>query len=112
MKQVMAFATIGACLLVLSSGAALATNAHTLSMMPGQNGTTGPGGITPGIAGCGSTGGGLTNLQIGPEGQAQNHSVTSPFNSTKTYAGHFVGNLSNPHSNSQYDNACFQHQTP
>ena len=107
-KHVMAFATIGACLLVLSGGAALAVDAHKeLGGAPGRNGTNGSG-----IAACGGT-------QASPPGLVNNLNTNSPFpsaaipNPNPQYAG-VVGNspAAGGHPASQYDNACFQHQMP
>jgi hypothetical protein len=116
MKHVMAFATIGACLLVLSGGAALATDAHKVLGTTGQSGTGGAG-----VASCGAAGTTLGSIQAGPPGQVNSSSsVNSPFptqgdpSPNKQYAGTpGAGNsASNAHANSQYDNACFQHQVP
>ena len=117
MKHVMAFATIGACLLVLSGGAALAANAHKVLGTTGQNGTGGAG-----VASCGAAGSTPGSIQAGPPGQVNHsNSVNSPFptqgdpSPSPNYAGtpDNPGNsASNAHANSQYDNACFQHQVP
>jgi hypothetical protein len=101
---------IGACLLFASAGVVFATDAHKVSGMKGQNGTTGQGlNQTSGAASCGGA-------QSSPPGQANNPDNNSPFptagnpSPTPNYAGAALnpGSPSNTHANSQYDNACFQ----
>jgi hypothetical protein len=104
MKHVIAFATIGACLLVLSGGAALAADPG----QPNQStlGTGQPGGVNG--AQCGTITG-----PSAPPGQAAGtpNGNSSPFplglGSAKKYAGSGVGG-SNPKAFSNYDVACFQ----
>jgi hypothetical protein len=119
MKHALASLAIGACLLVSSAGVVFATNAHNVLGTTGQNGTTGQGkSQTSGVASCGSTVPGTTIVEASPPGQVGNLNTNSPFptspagpNSPPNYAG-TSGSQSNPHANSQYDNACFQHQMP
>jgi hypothetical protein len=99
-----AFATISACLLVLSGGAALANGSgHPNS---GTLGTGQPGGVMG--AQCGTPTG-----TTPPPGQATGtpNGNSSPFpdglGSNKVYAGAGVGG-SNPKAFSNYDVACFQ----
>ena len=103
MKHLIVSLTIGACLLLSSAGDVFATNAHSgPALGAGQSGTGGTG-----VASCGST-------QASPPGQVNSLNTNSPFPTlgnptpSKVYAGNVVGNLTNTHSNSQYDNACFQ----
>jgi hypothetical protein len=109
MKHVIAFATISACLLVLSGGAALAGNPAGTGE-PGNNPTnpTGPG------ANC-------ANLPAGLPSTGATNATGSPFNTSGTAGGHYAGsptggntspqsqaNLANAFSN--YDVACFHTQ--
>jgi hypothetical protein len=121
MKHVVASLTIGACLLLSSGGVAFATNAHMGTT--GQTGTTGStatGGPTPGVASCGAAGTTMGSTQASPPGQVDSLNTNSPFPTlgnpmpSKAYAGGGAGNsaANNVHANSQYDNACFQHQVP
>ena len=107
MKYLISSVTIGACLLLSSAGHVFAQNPHTPGTPTGQLGTTGIFPPAPGVANCGGT---APNgaLETAPTGQANNTSNNSPYNvSPKLYAGALgVGNNLNPHSNSQYDNAC------
>ena len=110
MKHVTASLTIGACLLLSSAGAGLATDPHHFTTNPtGQPGTTN--GIT-----CNST------VGPGPGGSANGNA--SPFNIDPTKPVVYAGNSGNPtfsgpggngspvgnplHAVSQYDVACFQ----
>ena len=105
MKHAVASLTIGACLLLSSAGDVFAANPHPPGTS-GQLGTTGQGtSQTPGVASCGGS-------QPSPPGQVDNLNTNSPFptvggspNSPPNYAG-TSGSQSNPHANSQYDNAC------
>jgi hypothetical protein len=114
MKHVIAFATIGACLLVLSGGAALATDPHKgaggLTVQTGRPGSGGSG------ASCGTLSGGTAG---GPPGQlaggASGNGSNSPFaldilNINKAYAGAGAGKSASAGGApaSQYDVACFQ----
>ena len=98
MKHVIAFATISACLLVLSGGAALALN---------PPGTGQPGGVNG--AQCGTATG--PNAPPGQAAGGGGNGSSSPFplglGSSKVYAGAGVGG-SNPKAFSNYDVACFQ----
>ena len=136
MKHMVASLTIGACLLLSSAGVVFAANAHKETTGSGtgapgiQNGTGGTG-----VASCGAGGavGAMPTLTQGsPPGQVGNLNTNSPFptsaagpNSQPNYSGTGglvgggTGNYGagttgtpNPHANSQYDNACFQHQVP
>jgi hypothetical protein len=108
MKRMVASLTVGACLLLSSSGVVFATDAHKVSgvkVTTGRNGTNGSG-----AAACGGT-------QASPPGQANSNSVTSVFNAPpgeKVYAGQGAGksDTAGGAPASQYDNACFQHQVP
>ena len=108
MKHVMALATIGACLLVLSGGAALANGSgHPNSAPPPTGlGTGQPGGAAG--AQCGTTTG-----MTPPPGQAAGtpNGNSSPFplglGSSKVYAGAGVGG-SNAKAFSNYDVSCLQ----
>jgi hypothetical protein len=97
MKNVIAFATISACVLVLSGGAALAGQ-------PGHNPATGAG------ANC------ATAANSAPsDGAAE--ATGSPFNTTTggVAGGHYAGStlpLSSPHAFSNYDIACVKAQVP
>jgi hypothetical protein len=103
MKHVVASLTIGACLLLSSAGVVFADNPHPPGTS-GQLGTTGQGlSQVPGVASCGGS-------QPSPLGQANNPDNNSPFPAmgktpSPNYAG-TSGSQSNPHANSQYDNAC------
>ena len=109
MKHVIAFATISACLLVLSGGAALANGSgHPNSAPPPTGlGTGQPGGAAG--AQCG-TSTGLTP----PPGQTQAGTLnnSSPFpdglGSNKVYAGAGVGSDTNAKAFSNYDVSCSQ----
>jgi hypothetical protein len=120
MKHVIASFTIGVCLLALPAGVAFADNLHDPTI--NNQGTTitghtGTGSTTP-VASCGGTGTVVSNFK--PNNGALSLSspgtvaVGSPFNpvtgGSKVYAGAGVGNSTNPQANSQYDNACAQHQ--
>ena len=112
MKNVIAFATISACLLVLSGGAALANGSghpNSKTLGTGQPGGTAgaqcgtPTGMTPPPGQAGTT----------PNG-GMSSSTNSPFlNSSKAYAGSSTSNA-NPNNNSSakafsnYDVACSQ----
>ena len=105
MKHVIAFATIGTCLLVLSGGAALATSPPTGPGQPGHNPTTNTG------LNCGTVNTGFT---LGPSANAIT-APGSPFNSTSGTAGmNYAGTGTNTtsanpaHAFSNYDVACFQ----
>ena len=126
MKHVVASLTIGACLLLSSAGVVFAANAHnaTTASGTGATGTTNGTGGT-GVASCGSGGTSVLLTQASPPGQANNPSNNSPFPAelktpTPNYAGSPLSPAnsgpknpdSNAHPNSQYDNACFQHQMP
>lgn len=107
MKHIIAFATIGACLLVLSGGAALAMDPPKANS--GTLGTGQPGGVNG--AQCGTATG-----PSAPPGQAAGgggNGSSSPFplglGSSKVYAGAGVGG-SNPKAFSNYDVSCFQLQ--
>jgi hypothetical protein len=73
-----------------------------------------------GVANCGGAGTAMGTVQASPPGQANNLSNNSPFPEVgKTPAPNYAGTTlnkgnkgseSNPNANSQYDNACFQHQ--
>ena len=130
MKHVVASLTIGACLLLSSAGVAFAVNAHNATTVA-PNPATGATGITngtggSGVAGCMNGGTAPGTIQGSPPGQANNPSNNSPFpttlnpSPTPNYAGATASPAnsgpknpnSNAHPNSQYDNACFQHQMP
>ena len=109
MKHVIAFATISACLLVLSGGAALAADPprlNTGTAQPGHNPTT--------MTGLNCSNGGLA---AGPSTGAIN-SPGSPFNANPTTPGiagtHYAGTGANTTSANplnafaNYDVACFQ----
>ena len=107
MKHVIAFATISACLLVLSGGAALANGSgHPNSVLLG---TGQPGGALAPGAQCGTPTG--TNP---PPGQTQAGTLnnSSPFpdglGSMKVYAGAGVGSDTNAKAFSNYDVSCSQ----
>ena len=119
MKHVVASLTIGACLLLSSAGDVFAANPHPTGTS-GQLGTTGQGASqTGGVAACGGSTAGGPSAQPSPPGQVGNTNTNSPFpttivtppgvggvpNSPPNYAG-TSGTQSNPHANSQYDNAC------
>lgn len=99
---------IAACA-TLVSGAAFATNLHTL--VPANNQNPGATTAAPGQTGsnvlssCGAT----DFFSIGA-GAKSNTGVGSPFNpnATKTYAGNPGNPATNPKAVSQYDNACAQ----
>jgi hypothetical protein len=133
MKHVVASLTIGACLLLSSAGVAFAVNAHGATVLlptPPGGTATGTPGITngtggTGVAGCANPGTAANTIQGSPPGQVLNSNTNSPFptfgtnpNSPPKYAGaaNSPANSgpknpnSNAHPNSQYDNACFQHQ--
>jgi hypothetical protein len=115
MKHLVASLTIGACLLLPSSGVVFAENPHGaaagLGVTTGRPGTQ-PGGSLAG-ASCGDLSGGA------PPGQVNSSSSTnSPFaldamGQSKAYAG-IAGNsgAANGQPASQYDVACFQHASP
>jgi hypothetical protein len=102
MKHVIAFATISACLLVLSGGAALANGSghpNSTTLGTGQPGGTGG-------AQCGTTDNGI-NATNPPPGQMQNSSANSPFNdSSKAYAGSTNPNSNSGNAFSNYDVSC------
>jgi hypothetical protein len=115
MKHAIASLTLGSCLLLSSGGAALAADAHKVpGGAPGQSGTGGAG-----VASCGAAGTTMGSTQASPPGQVDSLNTNSPFPTlanpmpSKAYAGGGAGNSgANSHANSQYDNACFQHQVP
>jgi hypothetical protein len=107
MKHVVAFATIGACLLVLSVGAALAGNLHTTD--PNSISGTGKGQTgavqNPNSHSCGGANSGPSAGALSAPG--------SPFAggvSDTKYAGSGANanTSANPAAVSQYDVACFQ----
>ena len=107
MKHVIAFATISACLLVLSGGAALAADPprlNTGTAQPGHNPTAMTG------LNCGTAN---TLGTLGPSPGAIN-STGSPFNTSGTAGTHYAGTGANTTSAnptnafSNYDVACFQ----
>jgi hypothetical protein len=114
MKHVVASLTIGACLLLSSAGDVFAENPHpggAVMGSGGQLGTLGQGmSQHSGVASCGGA-------QASPSGQFMNPNTNSPFPTgipgtmpSPNYAG-TSGTQTNPHANSQYDNACL-HQPP
>jgi hypothetical protein len=117
MKKPIPSLTLGVCLVALSAGVAFANNLHDPTINGGVTvkGQTGTGSTTP-VSGCG--GGTTIHSNFKPNNGAlaagSTAAVGSPFNQatggSKVYAGAGAGNLSNPHANSQYDNACAQHQ--
>jgi hypothetical protein len=107
MKHVIAFATISACLLVLSGGAALAADPprlNTGTAQPGHNPTT-MSGLNCGTPNTGGT--------LGPSTGAIN-SPGSPFNPSGTGGLNYAGTgtnttTANPlNAFANYDVACFQ----
>jgi hypothetical protein len=118
MKHVIAFATVGACL-VLSGGAALATDPHTTN--PSSNSAPGKGqpGSNHGISCGGTTSTGAAIASAPGNGSAAN-AADSPFSSSPpAYAGNPFNptapvamggkGVGNPATSvSQYDVACFQ----
>jgi hypothetical protein len=105
MKHVIAFATISACLLVLSGGAALAADPprlNTGTAQPGHNPTT--------MSGLNCSNGGLA---AGPSTGAIN-ATGSPFNPSGTGGLNYAGTGANTTSANplnafaNYDVACFQ----
>ena len=117
MKHLIVSLTIGACLLLPSAGVVFAADPHGMAPLSpkGQPGTQ-PGGASGG-ASCGTLTGGA------PPGQlAGGLASMSPFAldaavpqiqknyaGTPTNPGVLNGAPASPHSNSQYDVACFQH---
>jgi len=106
MKHVIAFATISACLLVLSGGAALANGSghpNSLTLGTGQ-----PGGTAGAQCGMNATNYPPGQNPMTGSSNSTNSPILSPASDPKVYAGSGVGSDTNAKAFSNYDVACSQ----
>ena len=110
MKNVRAFVTISACLLVLSGGAALANGSdHPNSLPPPAGlGTGQPGGANGAQCGMNATNYPPGQNPMTGSSNSTNSPILSPASDPKVYAGSGVGSDTNAKAFSNYDVACSQ----